>query len=144
VILGMEKHYEKASVLAVYGDTGYLVKTQNVRALRLIMPDATGVAPSIEIDEQKVAARSSINAAGSFNVYLQKRSGKWVSVVPQRLLTQQAQRPQKVHNMQGPIDDAFTDSFLCVRGTGKPWHEATAKYAEARLERFGYEWSKYW
>lgn len=144
VMLGMEKHYEKASVLAVYGETGYLVSTQNVRALRLIMPDQTGSAPDIVIDDQKVVGRAVANASGSFNVYLQKRAGKWVGVLPQRLLTQQAQRPQKVHNMQGPIDDAFSDSFLCVRGTGKPWHDATAKYADARLERFGFEWSKYW
>ena len=27
----------------------------------------------------------------------------------------------KRHNLQGPIDDAFTGPFLCVRGTGTPW-----------------------
>jgi hypothetical protein len=45
--------------------------------------------------------------------------------------------------MQGPIDDAFTSPFLCVRGTGNPWHEATEEYAKANLERFRKEWSKY-
>ena len=45
--------------------------------------------------------------------------------------------------LQGPIDDAFTDAFLCVRGTGKPWHAATQKYADANLARFEAEWSKY-
>jgi dienelactone hydrolase len=144
VLLGLEKHYEKANVFAVHGETGYLIKTANVRMLRLVMPDATGVAPDIVIDDQKVAGLAVANASGTFNVYLQKRAGKWVSVLPQRLLTQQAQRPQKIHNLQGPIDDAFTDTFLCVRGTGKPWHDATAKYADARLERFEFEWSKYW
>jgi len=144
VLLGLEKHYEKAHVFALYGETGYLIKTENVRMLRLVMPDATGGAPDIVIDDQKVVGRAVGNSVANFNVYLQKRAGKWVSVLPQRLLTQQAQRPQKVHNMQGPIDDAFTDAFLCVRGTGKPWHEATQKYADARLERFGFEWSTYW
>jgi hypothetical protein len=46
--------------------------------------------------------------------------------------------------LQGPIDDAFTGSFLCVRGTGKPWHEATAKFTNGGLRRFAQEWSKYW
>ena len=34
-------------------------------------------------------------------------------------------------------------SFLCVRGTGKPWHAATQKYADDNLKRFQSEWNKY-
>ena len=34
-------------------------------------------------------------------------------------------------------------SFLCVRGTGKPWHAATHAYVEADLKRFHAEWDKY-
>ncbi len=46
--------------------------------------------------------------------------------------------------MTGPIDDAFTNSFLCVHGTGKPWHEATQKYADENPRAaFQAEWSKY-
>lgn len=45
--------------------------------------------------------------------------------------------------LQGPIDDAFTSPFLCVRGTGKPWHDATQKYATANLERFTAERNKF-
>jgi len=45
--------------------------------------------------------------------------------------------------LQGPIDDAFMTPFVCVRGTGKPWHEATEKYAQANLARFQAEWSKF-
>jgi hypothetical protein len=36
------------------------------------------------------------------------------------------------------------DSFLCVRGTGKPWHEATGKHVAAILERFQREWARYY
>jgi hypothetical protein len=46
--------------------------------------------------------------------------------------------------MQGPIDDAFTESFLCVRGTDKPWHQGTQKYADLALTRFQAEWAKFW
>jgi hypothetical protein len=45
--------------------------------------------------------------------------------------------------LQGPIDDAFMTPFLCVRGTGRPWHDATADHAQANLDRFRNEWSKY-
>src|SRR5436190_8201663 len=52
-------------------------------------------------------------------------------------------RPQKVPELQGPIDDAFMMAFLCVRGTGTPWHEKTDEHATAALKTFRAEWSKY-
>ena len=49
----------------------------------------------------------------------------------------------KHHGMQGPIDDAFTSPFLCVRGTGQPWNAAVQEYSEASLHRFANEWQHY-
>jgi hypothetical protein len=51
--------------------------------------------------------------------------------------------PDKSPGLQGPIDDAFTGPFVCVRGTGTPWHAATGKYATAALDRFAKEWDKF-
>jgi len=48
-----------------------------------------------------------------------------------------------VPGLQGPIDDAFTQPFLCVRGTGKPWNPAIQAWADASLKRFADEWAKY-
>jgi hypothetical protein len=45
--------------------------------------------------------------------------------------------------LQGPIDDAFTDSFLCVKGTGDPYGELTGVSALAQLRRFEKEWDKW-
>ncbi len=45
--------------------------------------------------------------------------------------------------LQGPIDDAFTTPFLCVRGTGKAWNPAVQAWADANLRRFAYEWDRY-
>ena len=45
--------------------------------------------------------------------------------------------------VQGPIDDAFTTPFLCVRGTGKAWNPAVRAWADANLKRFAYEWHRY-
>ena len=45
--------------------------------------------------------------------------------------------------LQGPIDDAFTTPFLCVRGTGKAWNPAVQAWADASLKRFAYEWNRY-
>jgi hypothetical protein len=45
--------------------------------------------------------------------------------------------------LTGPIDDAFTTKFLCVRGTGRAWNATVQKYADASLKRFAYEWHRY-
>ncbi|MFH1300121.1 MAG: hypothetical protein ABIK07_03600 [Planctomycetota bacterium] len=45
--------------------------------------------------------------------------------------------------MQGPIDDAFSSAFLCVRGTGQPWNAAVHAYSTASLKRFADEWRHY-
>ena len=50
---------------------------------------------------------------------------------------------QKFNGLQGPIDDAFAESFLCVRGTGKPRHDAVWKFTEENLKRFRTEWAKF-
>jgi len=49
----------------------------------------------------------------------------------------------KSPGMQGPIDDAFLDSFLCVRGTGKPWFPRVNAWANARLDDFAKTWAIY-
>ncbi len=58
------------------------------------------------------------------------------------LLTQ-ATLSGKQPGLQGPIDDAFTTPFLCVRGTGQPWNQEVTAWAAAELKRFEYEWARY-
>jgi hypothetical protein len=146
-ILGLERHYEKALVAAEKTEKGFSVKTTNVRTLHLTLP--AGPVPSsteVEIDGEKLKVRP-WPLGGGYHVYLQRREGHWHSPLPQRLFTERTQRLQKMAGLQGPIDDAFTGTFLCVVGTsgknGKGWHSQTAKYAEDNLERFQQEWSKY-
>src|SRR5262249_33739122 len=45
--------------------------------------------------------------------------------------------------IQGPIDDALTKSFVCIRGTGTPWNANVQKWADASLWRFSYEGNRY-
>jgi hypothetical protein len=142
-ILGLDRHYQQTLVEAQRIDNGFAVKTSNVRVLHLTLPGGDSAAQTVVIDNQKLSTRAWVNQAGIYNLYLYKRDGKWTPILPQRLITLRAQFPQKISGLTGPIDDAFTDSFVCVRGTGNPWHEATGKYAAGNLERFKHEWSKY-
>jgi len=98
---------------------------------------------TVSIDGQELQPRPFLRPGGTYHVCLERRDGRWAAVLPEKLTIRLTRSPRKAVRLQGPIDDAFTDSFLCVRGTGKPWHEATQKYAEANLERFRQEWNRY-
>jgi pimeloyl-ACP methyl ester carboxylesterase len=141
-MIGLEKHYEKSVVDAEKTEKGFTVKTQNVHSLRLALPEPTELDQPVKIDGQEVSARPSRSGA-TVSVYLEKVDGRWQGVLPQRLLVEQMRRPRKSASFQGPIDDAFMGSFLCVRGTGKAWHEKTEQYAEQNLKRFAGEWNKF-
>ena len=49
----------------------------------------------------------------------------------------------KRHNLQGPIDDAFMDSFVFVRPTGTAANEAVGKWADAELTRAIEHWRRH-
>ncbi len=49
----------------------------------------------------------------------------------------------KRHNLQGPIDDAFMDSFVFVRPTGTAANEAVGNWADAELTRAIEHWRRH-
>ncbi len=143
-LLGLEHHYQRTLVDAEWGDKGVTVKTENVRILHLgVPPHALREPKAVAIDGQDLEITPYQTADGELQLYLEKHDGKWGEALPERLLTDRLRRPQKTAGLQGPIDDAFTASFLCVQGRGKPWNDAVQQYAEADLQRFQDEWSKY-
>jgi hypothetical protein len=142
-IVGLEKHYEKATVDAEKIQDGFKVATANVATLRLRVPKADLHDMTVSIDQQEVTARPWGSKGGEFHVYLQKQDGKWKSTMPQKLSVEQARQPRKIAGLQGPIDDAFNMPFLCVRATGQPWSERVDDYAAASFKRFQDEWAKY-
>ncbi|MFN0167132.1 MAG: prolyl oligopeptidase family serine peptidase [Bryobacteraceae bacterium] len=113
----LEKQYERAEVIAARGEA----TTRNVRVIQF-----TGGHVGITIDGQRVDPAP----------YYLKHDGRWsgAAQLPAGLFKRQG--------LQGPIDDAFTDSFLCVRPTGKPWNEGVQRTALERLERFRKEFAK--
>ncbi|MCS7044944.1 MAG: hypothetical protein NZO58_01180 [Gemmataceae bacterium] len=142
-ILGLDKHYHETNIDAQRNENGYVLLTKNVRALHLHLPEGVNHPQIVAIDGQQLTAKPWIHQNGTTHLYLARREGRWQAVLPQRLLTERAQTPQKTAGLQGPIDDAFCDAFVCVRGTAKPYHEATQRYAEGNLKRFAAEWAKY-
>ena len=68
-----------------------------------------------------------------------RKDGKWAYLGRPDAVALGGKRP----GAQGPIDDAFTTPFLCVRGTGKAWNPAVRAWADASLKRFAHEWHRY-
>ena len=50
---------------------------------------------------------------------------------------------RKVHGLQGPVDDAFVDPFLCVRPTGTPWNPVSREWSAKTLDVFSANFAKW-
>jgi pimeloyl-ACP methyl ester carboxylesterase len=142
-LMALERHYDRAFVDAEATEDGFTIKTENIRLMSLRMKPGGVGKVVVAIDGEKVETAPYLTPNGNRLVYLQRREGKWSAVLPQRLVGDQERRPYKAPDLTGPIDDAFAGAFLCVHGTGKPWHEEAQKYADANLRRFQAEWSKF-
>jgi pimeloyl-ACP methyl ester carboxylesterase len=123
---GLEESYKRAEVNAKRGtgSTPYVVTTKNVSRVRFEAPAA-----SFTLDGQTLKAGQ--------NPMFEKTKGKWAvaSSKPAGL--------RKIHGLQGPIEDAFTDGFLVVRGSGQAWNPVVHDYAEQRFSSFRSEFAKW-
>src|SRR5262249_22682111 len=133
-IEGMEKHYERAAVDAVWDGTSFRVTTTNATRLQLEAPPGKPFPTTVTLDSEVVRCKT----RNSRNDFVRDKQG-W------RLHTSDPKevRTDKRPGVQGPIDDAFTGQFLCVLGTGTPNNAEMHKAAVAQLDRFRREWDKY-
>jgi hypothetical protein len=122
---GMQQQFDKAQVDAGRDPTkvSYTIKTQNVSRLML---DDTAKARLIVIDGDKLTPK----AAPSL-LLTRSASGHWVQGDPAA-----DTGLRKQHDLQGPINDAFFDSFLCVTPTGTPNNAIAGERATQELNRF--------
>ncbi|GAB4142019.1 MAG: prolyl oligopeptidase family serine peptidase [Planctomycetaceae bacterium] len=132
--------YKPAVVEGGVDKNGVLrLKTKNVAVLQI----ARDIADTVEIDGTLLKLRDA--AQGLLpGVYYEKGKRQWYAQTyneSKKFL----QNPdlRKRHNLQGPIDDAFMQPFVCVRGTGTPWNEAQSDWANWTLKRFDREFDKW-
>jgi len=157
-VLALGAHYERAEIEARVADNGDIAVSEprNVVRFAILPPMLQKPGARLSIGGQEVAlpgldrrlalssGRRSVpdepgGQAGSpaRPIILERRGGHWAAAGADARPT--GKRP----GLQGPIDDAFTSRFLCVRGTGKPWSAAVQAWSDATLRRFAYEWSRY-
>jgi dienelactone hydrolase len=138
---GLEKHWDRATVEADLTPAQVAVETKNVSALTLSMgpgecPLENQARPHVVIDNLAVTAPPVLSDR-SWTAHFRKQGGAWemVDKVDEETLA-------KRHGLQGPIDDAFMDTFLMVRPTGKPLNDKVGAWADGEMKHAVDHWRK--
>lgn len=139
-LLELEEHYRRAEMqLAATGQDSVKVATvKNVRQFAIHPPMLQQPGATLEIDGQFITLPTTTRA-GPHTWVFARRGDQWFCSGERQDWQSTGKRP----GLQGPIDDAFTSAFLCVRGTGEPWHPGIGAWADASLRRFAYEWDRF-
>jgi dienelactone hydrolase len=140
-VLGMNEHYARAELDAHLTTDGTvkLAEPRNVTRFAVLPPAAQEKALRVHVGNTVVAIPPRTADGRPRKIVIGKRDAKWNYIGELDDLQLDGKRP----GLQGPIDDAFTSPFLCVRGTGTAWNPAVQAWAEANLKRFAYEWNRY-
>jgi hypothetical protein len=137
---GLLEHWTRAKVVAALGNDGRpIVETENVSALSLDFP--AGLSPFIPnepvwvtIDGQRLQGPRANFSDKSWSCHVERVKGTW------RLAGSQDEGLRKRHDLQGPIDDAFMDSFLFVLPTGTARSEQVGAWVDAESRRAVARW----
>jgi poly(3-hydroxybutyrate) depolymerase len=140
-VLGLREHHARAELDARVADDGGVDVTEpkNITRFAILPPVLQEQAPRLRVGGQVVALPVRAGPSPPRQAVVGRRDGRWVYLGELDRLKLDGKRP----GLQGPIDDAFTAPFLCVRGTGRPWNPAVQSWSEANLRRFAYEWARY-
>ena len=146
----LAEHWEKARVDASFDHSESLtLSLKNVTDVTLHFdageyPFATNTRPILLIEsingqssarqelERKDLPRIRSDRSWSCRLYL--KNGKW------QIGTPEEKGLRKRHNLQGPIDDAFMDSFIIVKPTKPAMHEKTQKWVQLELQHAIEQW----
>jgi pimeloyl-ACP methyl ester carboxylesterase len=141
---GLQEHWEQARVEArLFGTEGGgpRLVTRNISALTLTFapgrcPYLLTKKPMVTIDDQTLEGPPVLSDR-SWTAHFRKLEGKW-----QTAASPDDGSLRKRPGLQGPIDDAFLDSFLMVRPTAKPFTEKVGKWVDAELAHAVTHWRR--
>ncbi len=141
---GMGQHWEPARVEARLSvdDNEISVTATNVTALRFSIP--SGLSPfepnvpvTVSINGDKVTTKAP-GTDRSWTASLVLRGPAW------RFEPLPTDDLRKRHGLQGPIDDAFMDSFLMVLPSGEPMNADTGAWVKKESEHALEHWRRHY
>lgn len=141
VVDELEQHWERADVEAHTWSDGFEVATKNVNAFTLEFgpgenPLENPARVMVTIDKQEPIRTQGLSDR-SYTAHFRHKDGKW-----QQVESKDDSTLHKRHGLQGPLDDAFMDSFLIVKPTGQARHEKVETWVRAELPRAIEHWRK--
>jgi len=134
----MGQEWERARAHAKMDGDTITVTTANVTAMHLtfdpgLAPFAVGARPVLTSDGDRITLPA-VARDKSLKAGLVRINGAWkLGELPSAGL-------RKAHGLQGPIDDAFMDTFMFVRPTGKPFSELMGKWERDQADYAISEW----
>lgn len=137
----LDQHWARARVDAeVLTDHSIRVDTANVGAVTLRMPAGSTLLDAaspvtVTLDGSKLLTVGPLTDR-SWTASFHREHGKWIAgpLDPHQL--------RKIHGLQGPIDDAFTGSFLVVRPTGSSPDSKFNEWCQSEMTRALREWRR--
>lgn len=138
-LLGLNQHYERAELSArLRNDILVIDEPLNISRFAIDESKLPSIPNALQVGTSEIPLPKKVPATKD-RIVLNRQDGRWQIESDQVDKSITHKRP----GVQGPIDDAFTTPFLCVRGTGQPWNAGVQAYAEASLKRFADEWHHY-
>jgi hypothetical protein len=132
-IQALDRHYDRSFVDASWNAQGLAINTQNIRALEITAHHKAFPA-SVRIDGQDVPIPSSARAVP--NALFLKTEKAWRLDPAGDWSKGRVSKPEKVKELQGPIDDAFCTEFVVAEAPGRGFAQQTAN-------QFGKNWSRF-
>ncbi len=142
---GLEEHWKRSRLeIEIHQWYNFLAKSENISAFTINRIDkqryhdreATERKSTITIDGQELTIPSAQSDAG-LTAHFRKENGKWKVVD-----TLDDGKLHKKPGLQGPIDDAFMDSFLIVKPTGASPSAKINEWVDTEMNRAIDQWRK--
>ncbi len=131
IVDALKKHWQMARVDGSITDQTITLKTNNVSALSLdpaVLSTLIDLKKPFEVTIDNVPIR--VNAlANQSNINFRLKNKQWTTGSAKPVLS-------KIHNLQGPIDDAFMSAFVVVKPTGNSRNKLFDRWSKSELNRF--------
>ncbi|AMV22138.1 prolyl oligopeptidase family serine peptidase [Planctomyces sp. SH-PL14] len=150
---GIKEHWEEARIdakvsnpiAAEYGGFELAIKTKNVTDFTIQIPPGAksyetvlGISLTTEENETPIRLGAPVSRMTDGSLAMRVRiDSKKVEVVD---LDSELTGLRKRHNLQGPIDDAFMDSFLFVKPSGKAKQPMVEEWVQAEMAHAVKRW----
>ncbi len=136
----LEKHWDEARITATLESGAVVAYPKNVSAFTLSPKGLGGLVVSIDGKAPKQLPKAG-GSSGIPNLFhFEKRAGEWWTT-PKAASSQDGLH--KRHNLQGPIDDAFMDSFVMVRPTYEAMNPVVGQWAKTEMAEALFHWRRY-